>query len=40
MHTEGWKHFTQGPDTIAAAFARHGAGQQLRLLAPGESTMT
>jgi L-ascorbate metabolism protein UlaG (beta-lactamase superfamily) len=38
-HTEGWKHFTQGPDTIAPAFARHGATGQLRLLAPGESTV-
>jgi len=40
VHTEGWEHFTQGPETIAPAFARHGAGRQLRLLAPGESTTT
>ena len=38
-HTEGWKHFTQGPDTITPAFARHGVTGQLRLLAPGESTV-
>ena len=36
-HTEGWGHFTQGPETIAPAFARHGAAGQLVLLAPGES---
>ena len=29
-HTEGWQHFTQGPETIAPAFARHGAAGQLR----------
>jgi len=40
LHVEGWKHFTQGPETIAPAFARHGATGQLRLLAPGESTTT
>ena len=40
VHTEGWKHFTEGPETIAPAFARHGAAGQLRLLAPGESTTT
>jgi len=38
VHTEGWQHFTQGPETIAPAFARHGATGQLRLLAPGQST--
>jgi len=37
-HTEGWKHFTQGPETIAPAFARRGVTGQLRLLTPGEST--
>lgn len=37
-HTEGWQHFTQGPETIAPAFARHGATGQLLLLVPGEST--
>jgi L-ascorbate metabolism protein UlaG (beta-lactamase superfamily) len=40
VHTEGWKHFTEGPETIAPAFARHGAAGQLHLLAPGESTTT
>ena len=40
VHTEGWTHFTQGPETIAPAFARHGASGQLRLLAPGDSTTT
>jgi L-ascorbate metabolism protein UlaG (beta-lactamase superfamily) len=38
VHTEGWQHFTQGPDTIADAFARRGEQERLVLLGPGEST--
>jgi len=37
VRLEGWGHFTQGPETIAPAFARHGAAGELVLLAPGES---
>jgi len=37
LHAEGWEHFTQGPDAIAAAFERHGQRERLRVLAPGES---
>ncbi len=37
LHAEGWEHFTQGPEVIADAFARHGQSEQLKVLAPGES---
>ena len=37
LHTEGWNHFTEGPETIADAFARHGQLDRLTLLAPGDS---
>ena len=37
LHTEGWRHFTEGPGTVRDAFARHGRQDQLVLLAPGES---
>jgi L-ascorbate metabolism protein UlaG (beta-lactamase superfamily) len=36
VHTEGWEHFTQGPDTVARAFADAGLADRLVLLAPGE----
>jgi L-ascorbate metabolism protein UlaG (beta-lactamase superfamily) len=38
VHTEGWQHFTQGPDTITDAVARRGEQERLVLLGPGEST--
>ena len=38
VHTEGWQHFTQGPDTVTDAFARRGEQERLALLGPGEST--
>jgi L-ascorbate metabolism protein UlaG (beta-lactamase superfamily) len=37
VHTEGWAHFTQGPQTLAEAFEREGVGERLVLLEPGES---
>jgi L-ascorbate metabolism protein UlaG (beta-lactamase superfamily) len=37
LHTEGWQHFTEGPATVAEAFARSGQQGQLLLLAPGEA---
>jgi L-ascorbate metabolism protein UlaG (beta-lactamase superfamily) len=38
LHFEHWAHFTQGPDTLVAAFAAAGLGDRLRLLKPGETT--
>jgi L-ascorbate metabolism protein UlaG (beta-lactamase superfamily) len=35
LHTEGWEHFTEGPDTIVDAFARRHAERRLVLLEPG-----
>jgi L-ascorbate metabolism protein UlaG (beta-lactamase superfamily) len=37
LHTEGWQHFTEGPDAVVEAFTRHGQDDQLVLLAPGAS---
>ncbi|WP_431278771.1 MBL fold metallo-hydrolase [Leifsonia poae] len=37
VHTEGWAHFTQGPETLAGAFAAEGVSDRLVLLAPGAS---
>jgi L-ascorbate metabolism protein UlaG (beta-lactamase superfamily) len=36
LHFEHWAHFTQGPDTLAPAFARAGLADRLHLLKPGE----
>jgi L-ascorbate metabolism protein UlaG (beta-lactamase superfamily) len=36
-HFEGWAHFTQGADTLRAAFHGNGAADRLALLAPGEA---
>lgn len=36
MHAEGWAHLTEGPDTVAEAFTRHGLRDRLVLLAPGQ----
>jgi L-ascorbate metabolism protein UlaG (beta-lactamase superfamily) len=35
LHYEQWAHFSQGPDTVVAAFAAAGLGDRLHLLAPG-----
>ncbi|MFE4832153.1 MBL fold metallo-hydrolase [Streptomyces sp. NPDC056672] len=37
VHTEGWEHFTEGPDTVRDAFTRQGLQDRLTLLAPGAS---
>jgi L-ascorbate metabolism protein UlaG (beta-lactamase superfamily) len=36
LHTEGWGHFTEGPETVLDAFTRRGLRKSLVLLAPGE----
>lgn len=36
LHFEQWAHFTQGPETLVAAFDAAGIGDRLRLLKPGE----
>jgi L-ascorbate metabolism protein UlaG (beta-lactamase superfamily) len=36
LHFEGWAHFSQGADTVRAAFAQAGLSQRLRLPAMGE----
>ena len=35
LHFEGWAHFTQGCDTLPAAFDRAGLADRLRLPEPG-----
>lgn len=37
LHFEHWAHFTQGADTLRAAFASSDVADRLRLLTPGES---
>ena len=36
LHFEGWKHYTQGPDTLRKAFQQAGLVKRLHLLEPGE----
>jgi hypothetical protein len=36
LHFEGWAHFTQGRDTLLAAFERAGLADLLHLPRPGE----
>ena len=40
LHFEGWAHFTQGRDTLLAAFDRAGLADLLHLPQPGESIET
>jgi L-ascorbate metabolism protein UlaG (beta-lactamase superfamily) len=35
LHYEGWTHFTQGADSLRAAFAGNGISDRLTLVAPG-----
>lgn len=35
LHFEGWAHFSQGRDTLPAAFAGAGLGERLRMPEPG-----
>jgi L-ascorbate metabolism protein UlaG (beta-lactamase superfamily) len=37
VHFEGWTHFTQGADSLRAAFAGNGVRDRLMLLEPGAS---
>ena len=36
VHFEGWAHFTQGADTLVAAFSSAGLAERLHLLQPGQ----
>ena len=36
-HFEGWLHYTEGRDTIEAAFAASPLGDRVHMLMPGES---
>jgi L-ascorbate metabolism protein UlaG (beta-lactamase superfamily) len=36
LHFEGWAHFIQGRQSLAAAFDRAGLADRLRLPEPGE----
>ncbi len=36
LHFEGWAHFTEGRDTLPAAFSAAGLADRLRLLSPGQ----
>lgn len=38
VHTEGWAHFTEGPEAIARSFAAAGVGHRLAPVAPGRPT--
>ncbi|MFF1818363.1 MBL fold metallo-hydrolase [Kribbella sp. NPDC058245] len=38
VHTEGWAHFTEGPDQFAATFAEAGLNDRLQLLEHGVAT--
>lgn len=38
VHTEGWTHFTEGPDTFVAAFRSAGLEDRVTLLAHGVET--
>jgi L-ascorbate metabolism protein UlaG (beta-lactamase superfamily) len=37
VHAEGWTHFTQGVDDLAAAYAARGLTDRLHVLSPGET---
>jgi L-ascorbate metabolism protein UlaG (beta-lactamase superfamily) len=39
VHTEGWAHFSEGPDLLAAGFARAGLSDRLRLLPAGSAAL-
>jgi L-ascorbate metabolism protein UlaG (beta-lactamase superfamily) len=38
VHTEGWAHFTEGPDQFAAAFEEAGLSDRVKLLEHGVAT--
>nr|WP_222426786.1 MBL fold metallo-hydrolase [Amycolatopsis rhizosphaerae] len=37
LHTRGWAHFSEGPDSVRKAFANAGLSERLHMLEPGES---
>jgi L-ascorbate metabolism protein UlaG (beta-lactamase superfamily) len=37
LHLEGWRHFSQGPDSLRAAFDAAGVGDLLVILEPGRA---
>jgi L-ascorbate metabolism protein UlaG (beta-lactamase superfamily) len=37
LHTRGWAHFSEGPDSVRKAFANAGLSDRLRMLEPGQS---
>jgi L-ascorbate metabolism protein UlaG (beta-lactamase superfamily) len=39
VHTEGWLHFSEGPDHLAATFERAGLADRLQLLTHGVATL-
>ncbi|TDW15367.1 MBL fold metallo-hydrolase [Kribbella kalugense] len=38
VHTEGWAHFTEGPDQFVAAFQDAGLADRVKVLEPGVAT--
>ena len=38
VHTEGWAHFTEGPDQFLKAFDEAGLAARVRLLEHGVAT--
>jgi L-ascorbate metabolism protein UlaG (beta-lactamase superfamily) len=38
VHTEGWAHFTEGPDQFVAAFHDAGLADRVKVLEPGVAT--
>ena len=38
VHTEGWTHFTEGPEHLAATFAQAGLTDRLTVLTHGVAT--
>ncbi|TCO33555.1 L-ascorbate metabolism protein UlaG (beta-lactamase superfamily) [Kribbella steppae] len=38
VHTEGWSHFSEGPDRLATTFEQAGLSDRLRLLTHGVAT--
>ncbi|WP_405055826.1 MBL fold metallo-hydrolase [Kribbella sp. NBC_01505] len=38
VHTEGWAHFTEGPETVTEAFTQAGLKDRLQLLTHGVAT--
>lgn len=39
VHNRGWAHFTEGPESVAAAAGRFAVGQRVLTLTPGEKVV-